>query len=188
MQTRSTLSPGYRTAEFVGRPPPSDDETIWIDADYIFDLMVALSDLMHSDGLHGSSYLLERTLDLFLFEIGRSGPPSWKTAKDATGLAEEIAQEFKSYPKRAPRQDTVFQSVRRNELLKKRSKKSPQVNEPAAGQEELDNERGDPAEINSHGNAHKVNHQLARMRITPGENYIDLGSSNYSVTVGLGKG
>ncbi len=70
-----------RAHEFVGRLPPSDGESIWVDDAYVFDLLVAICDLLHDDGCRRSSFYVERALDEFLYETDKAPPPKWRMRK-----------------------------------------------------------------------------------------------------------
>lgn len=55
---------------YVGGPPPSEGETVWIDEDYVFDLLVALCDLLHENECSRTSFIIEEAIDEFLNEMG----------------------------------------------------------------------------------------------------------------------
>ncbi len=74
MQTydRETHSTRSAATELVGREPPNDGETVWIDDVYLFDLLFAISDVFHDDGYDESSRAVEAVIDAFLRETGRT--------------------------------------------------------------------------------------------------------------------
>jgi len=105
--------PEGRNACFVGRPPPTNDETVWIDEDYVFDLMLAICDLLYEDGCRGSSYLVERALDLFLYETGRIPSPNRKAECAAFSVpAQERREVAVVHRPQSTSANTIFQSKR----------------------------------------------------------------------------
>lgn len=103
-----------RSAEFTGRQPPSDEETIWIDADYLFDLMKAICDLLYEDGCYGSSFLTERAIDLFLYEIGRTTSPKQGSEHNEEEIPDEVMSDLAKVRTTQDRSKPVrFQTVRK---------------------------------------------------------------------------
>lgn len=101
------------SAEHSSRKLLSDDETCWIDDNYIFDLMIALSDLLHGDGYNGSAYLMERVADIFLYEVGRVPTPGWRREN---GMESESSNDYLvsslSKPDDCGSEGIVFQTSR----------------------------------------------------------------------------